>query len=562
MKQDIKEYIVNELKKLTKLKEINLEVPPTSNLGDYAFPCYPLAKKLKKNPEDIAVELSQKIEKNDVIQKIETEGPYINFFVNKAVFTEKILKEVFGKKEDYGKGTAEKSKVMVEFFHANTHKGVHIGHVRNMCLGDSLARILTFNGLKVYRTNYQGDIGPHVAKCLWGYLRYKHKPPKEFKGEWLGQIYSKANKGSEGNKKFEQEITEINNKLYSKDKKIVELWKETRKWCLDDFNQIYNSFNVKFDRLYFESEVEELGKKTSLELLKKGIAQESEGAVIVDLKEYNLGVAVLLTKHGNALYHAKDLGLAKLQFSEFKIDKCIHVVGKEQELYFKQLFKIFELMKFKEAMNSYHLIYGLVMLPEGKMSSREGSIVLYVDLIKKLREKANKEVKKRHKDWSKKKIKETAEKIAFSALKFSMLNKENNKMILFDWEKAIDFEGETGPYVQYVYARISSILRKSKTEVTGDVNYMFFDEEAELVLIKLLGKYPKVLENAATNYKPHLVVRYLLELAQKFNEFYQYCPILQSKEHLMQARLLLAYCVREVIANGLKLLGIDVMEEM
>ena len=527
---NFKEKLTKELKKQLK-QDIYLRLTPSPEFGDYAL--------FLKNP-------NKKV-KSNLIERTEVKGNYLNIFINKSKFIEETLKYI---NKDYGSGNKKKETYMVEYFHANTHKGVHIGHLRNISLGESICKILEKYGHKVIRVNYQGDIGPHVAKCIWGYLNLKQKEPKEKKGIWLGKIYSLANK--KGN---EDEIKEINNKLYEKkDKKLMNIWKKTRKYCLDDFNKFYKEFGVKYNRLYLESEVENLGKNITKSLLKKGIAEKSEGALIVDLKKYNLGVYVLLTSNGNALYHTKDFGLAELKQKEFKFDKSIHVVGAEQTLYFKQLFKTFELTNNKLAKKSKHISYGLVMLPEGKMSSREGTMVLFDNLKEEMFKKTEQIIKQKHKKLSKKEIKERTEKIAYAALKFSMINRDNNKNLVFDWDQALSFEGETGPYIQYTHARICSILRKSKSGIK--VDYTKYNPQ-EFQLIKKLSEFPDAIKDSAIKYKPNLLCNYLIQLSQLFNTYYSKHEIKISKE-----RMLLASKIKQTISTGLNLLGIEAPESM
>jgi len=553
--------IIKLLKKETKLKDIKLEIPPDLTMGDYAFPCFQLSKKYKKSPKDIASDLQDKINLTKNIIKIQSEGPYLNFFINKSKLAENTIKQILKQKDKYGSSNiGKKKKVMIEFFHANTHKAVHIGHIRNICLGESISRILEFSRYKVIRVNYQGDIGPHVAKAIWGYLNTKEKLPKQQKGIWLGNLYALANKESKKSKKIQQEINEINKKLYSKDPKITKIWKTTRNYCLKDFQEIYKDFGVKYNRLYFESEVEKKGIQIAKQLLKKKIAKKSEGAIIVDLEKYNLGIYIALTKEGHAVYHSKDLALAELKTKEYKLDQSIHVVGKEQELYFLQLFKTFELIKSKLANKSKHLIYGLVMLPEGKMSSREGNVVLYQDLIEKTLLATEEEIKKRHTRLSKKELEKRKKQIAFAALKFSMLNRENNRQIIFDWDKAIQFEGETGPYIQYAHARINSILKKTKKPKKA--NYEVLQKPEETKLIQLLEKFPKIVSDAAKNYKANTISNYALNLAQSFNEFYEKNQILKEEKEIKVARLTLILAVKQVIKNALNLLAIEAPDKM
>lgn len=559
--------IIEILKKETNIgeEELNqlLEIPPSPELGDYAFPCFSLAKKFKKSPNEIAKELEGKITAKSPVKIIKANGAYLNFFIDTSRQAEFVLAEILEKKEEYGSGS-KKGKIMVEFFHANTHKAVHIGHIRNVCLGESLSRILEFNGSEVIRVNYQGDIGPHVAKCLFGLINFKEKPPERNRTMWLGEIYMKANEKIEKNPELEIEVKEILKKIYSGEPGLVKLWKETRKWCLEEFEELYEELGVKFKRLFFESEMEFPAREISKELLKKGIAEESEGAIIINLEKYDLGIFILLTSEGTALYSSKDIALAKKKFSEYRLDKSIHVVGNEQKLHFKQLFKTFELMNFKEAAEkSLHLAYGLVMLPTGKMSSRLGNLIHYENLIQQLTELAKKEVEKRHSEWDEKRKTKTAKSIAFAALKFGMLNRDNNRDLIFDWEQALRFEGETGPYAQYAHARICSILKKYGKKIKEEKDFSVLVKKEEEKLIKMLSVFPDVVEKSANDYKLLNIVKFLLELAQALNEFYHSCPILQEKnENLRNARLNLILSVKQVLANSLYLLGIDALEEM
>jgi len=525
---------------------------------------FDLASKEKKNPAEIAKNLAGRMDasKSKFFSKIEAVGPYINFHLNDSAYVF-MLKKILKEKNKFGKGKKTGKQMMVEYFHANTHKGVHIGHIRTASLGESVSRILDFSGNKVIRANYQGDIGPHVAKCLWGFINlYHEKAPKENRGVWLGKVYSEASKKIKENEALEEQVQEINMKLYAKDKKITRIWKETRQWCLDDFDRFYKEFGIKFNEFYFESQTEGIGKEISLELLEKGIAKKDQGAVIMDLKDDNLGVAVLLTTEDYPLYHAKDLGLAKLKFDKYDLDRSIHVVGKEQEFYFNQLFGMFGKAGMKKAAEvSYHLIYELVMLPEGKMSSREGTMVLYEDLKNKLMEIVRGEVKKRHEDWNEKKIEDIAKKITFAAIKFSMLRRESNKTITFDWEQALSLEGDTGPYLQYAYVRTNGILKKAKIKMKLSDKYSFTDEEKKL--IKELCLFPDTISKAAEALAPNVLCAYLLDVAAGLNRFYTTSPVLKAeKKEEGETRLAIVAATNLILENALDLLGIEAPEAM
>ena len=495
-------------------------------------------------------------------------GPYLNFYVDKIKLAESVLNEISLKKEKYGlaeEGTKE--TIMVEFFHANTHKGVHIGHLRNISLGSALCNVLEASGYKVIRVNYQGDIGPHVAKCIWAYKKYQDEleVPKINRGIWLGKLYARGSQEIKGDAAAEEEIREITRKMYEhNDPEIEELWKKTRQWCLDDFDIFYKKFGLKYDRLYYESEAEIPGKKVMAELLEKGVAEKSDGAIIVNLEKYGLNIYVAITGKGYPTYQGKDMGLAEIKQKEYKFDRSVHVVGSEQELFFKQVFKTYELNNSPMFEKAYHLSYGLVNLPEGKMSSRLGTMILYEDLVVKMLEHVSKEIVERHPDLSSEEIESRAEKIAFGALKYSMQSKENQRRMTFDWKHALDLHGDTGPYIQYAHARASSILRKAKfdNKKSSDVDFSKLDSAVEKKILMQLGKFSEVVEEAAEKYKPYLIAHFVLNLSQQFNEFYHAEQVLSEDKALQTARLLLVDSVRQVLANGLKLLGIAAPDEM
>ncbi len=575
--------LARALKKPVSEIDALLTVPPQQEFGDFALPCFFLAKELKKAPQMIAQDITASLSglKIKGVARIEAQGPYVNFFVERTAHAEKILSTVRAAKDRYGMtklSQKEAQRTMLEFFHANTHKGVHIGHIRNISMGAALCNILESAGHTVIRVNFQGDIGPHVAKCLWGYVHradFGEKLPKNERGVWLGKIYALAHNRSKDDPQIEAEIRDINTAIYAGDKKWVKIWKETRNYCLKDFESLYKEYRVHFDRLYFESETEGIGKIFVQKLLAKGIAQKSEGAIVMDLKEYDLGVFVLLTSEGHALYSTKDLGLAELKQKEYGaktitnargkgrgVDKSLHLVGSEQEMHFKQLFKTLELAHHPFAHKSQHLSYGLVMLPEGKMSSREGTMVLYEDLKQKLFHAAEREIKQRYPTLGKKEIDKRKRIISMSALKFSMINREFARPVIFDWDTALDFEGETGPYVQYAYARIQSIRKKFGKTLPRRADFGLLTDPHEHTLVTLLANFPSVIQEAAEKYKPSLICRALVDLAQRFNEYYHRCQILQDDAKLRDARLLLVLAVAQVLKNGLALLGIEVLDEM
>lgn len=543
----------------SKKSEEILEKPPENIGADLALPCFTLDK---KNPVKFAQALSQKIKPSGLVKEVNFYGPYVNFYADWEKLGGLVLSQILREKDRYGKSKKPNEKIMVEFAHPNTHKAFHIGHVRNISLGESFCRVLQSAGHKVVRTNYQGDIGPHVAKCVWGFLNlYKGKEPKKDKGKWLGMVYRKASDKIAKSKKYEKEMREINTKLYNRDKSIMPVWKKTRQWSLDRFDEIYKDFGAKFNRLYFEGETEGPGKKIVNNILKKHIAKKSEGAIVVDLKKHGMGVVVLLTKEDTPLYHAKDLALAEMQYKEYKPDRIVHVVGSEQNLYFMQLFKILEIMKWKHFNKEFHLSYGLVNLESGKMKSREGKVILYDEVKDKLIKLALKETRKRNPKAPKGEIEKIANLVGMGALKYTMISQSPEKVIIFDWDKILNFDGDTAPYIQYSHARACSILKKAgKSPGKFDAGLLGKKEEKEL--IRHLMDFPDAILRAARDYRPHYIANYVYKLATLFNDFYQSLPVIKADPKTRAARLALVKSVQITIKNSLELLGIEAPEKM
>ena len=561
---DFKEELIKLLKKETKLEDIRLEVPPDPALGDYAFPCFALAKTMKKAPAEIAKDLAKKL-RLDFIEKIEIKGPYLNFFLKKELFAEKVIKKILKEKEDYGKGS-EKKKIIIEFPSPNTNKPLHLGHVRNMAIGQSVTSLLNFAGNKVIITNLNNDRGIHICKSMLAYKKFgKNKAPDKKSDHFVGDFYVMFNKEAEKDKDLEKEALEMLNKWEQHDKETIALWKKMNTWAVDGFIATYKRFNLKFDKIYNESEIYDKGKAVVMAGLKKGVFfKDEDGAVAIDLGK-ELGKKVLLRADGTSIYITQDLYLAEEKFKAFNPDKSVYVVGSEQNYHFKVLFKVLELLGFKEAKHCYHLSYGMVNLPEGRMKSREGTVVDADDILDEMQALAEKELKKRYESLKEKEIKERAEKIAMAAIRFFLLKIDSSQEMVFNPEQSISFEGDTGPYLQYTYARIASIFEKygkKLAEKDFKADFSLLKDEKEAELIKLLELFKDKASVAAEQYKPHLIANYLLELAHAFNEFYHKCPILQEKEELKMARLVLAYCVQQVLKSGLKLLEIDVLERM
>nr|MBA4405187.1 arginine--tRNA ligase [Nanoarchaeum sp.] len=554
---DFEKQLISILKKETGLEEVNLEIPPSSELGDYAFPCFELSKAKKRSPILIAQELSITIKKPPFISKIFANGPYLNFFLDPNLFTNNTLKKIIKEKENYGKSN-NKNLVMIEFSQANTHKAFHVGHIRGTALGESLSRILEFSGNNVYRSNYQGDTGMHVAKWIWCYKKYHSKEKIKPEEKWIASIYVDAVKRLANDPDLQNQVDKINKSLEErKDKTLLDLWKKTRKLSLNSFEKIYKELNTHFDYYFFEAEQEKRGREIAKELIKNKIAEFSDGAAIINLETHNLGVWVLLRKDGTVLYSSKDLALAEKKFNKYKINKSIYVVGAAQRLHISQLFKTLELMKFKYAKNCFYVPVSEVRLPTGKMSSRTGDNILYSEFIAELIDYAKSEINKREK-LSKSELNKRALHISIAAIKYSMLKQNTNNTIVFNKEEALNFEGNTGPYLLYSYARAKSILNKSKKKRTLFKIKTIQTNEKEL--ISELALFPSIVSNAYTNLSPSLIANYAHNLSQKFNEFYHSNKVIGSEEESFRLALVESFSI--VLKNSLNLLGINVIEKM
>lgn len=555
---DFKEHILKILEKKD-IKGIELEVPPDPNLGDYALPCFSLAKILKKSPQEIASDLVIELNTDEYISEIKQVGHYVNFFIDKSLLAEHTIPSII--EGSYFNQDKKKEKVVVEFLSPNTNKSLHLGHLRNGFLGEALSNILKYKGFQVIKTSLNNDRGTGVTEAMLGYKLFHDNEEPKIKGDhFVAQCYVDFKKAEKANPELKEKVKEMLLKWEQGDKETVEIWKKLMKFVKEGYKETYKKIGFDFDKEYNESEIYKKGKDIVLDGLKKGIFEKEDGAVFAKLERYDLPDKALIKSDGTSLYITQDIYLAKLKDEDFDMDRSIYVVGAEQDLHFRQLFKILELLGFKFSKNCHHLSYGLVNLPSGRMKSREGSVVDADDLIEEVISLARKEVEKRYSDIDKKEVQKRAEIIGLGALKFFMLKFENNKSFTYDPEESLAFEGETGPYVQYAHARICSILRKSENVKEADFSLLKEDEEKDL--IDKLALFDDVIENSSKSYKPSLLARYLIDLSQSFNEFYVKCQILKEEDNLKDARLMLIMAVKEVLKKGLNLLSIEAPEAM
>jgi len=544
----------------------NLEIPPDSKLGDIAFPCFYLAKEFKKNPAEVASEISRKIKipKDSLIERAEAAGPYVNFFLDNEKFAEWMLNKIKKLGDKFGCSEIGKGKkVMVEYPAPNTNKPLHLGHMRNMAIGESVSRLFEMLGFKVFRINLHNDRGIHICKSMlaykkWGSDRQPDKKPDHF----VGDFYVLFSKKSKEDPSLEDEARDMLRKWEEGDKEVVALWKKMNSWAEKGFEETYKRFGVSFDKIYKESETYKKGKGMVLEGLEKGVFQkDGTGAIYFDLTKYGLDKKILIRSDGTTLYITQDIYLAYLKYKEFEIDKSIYVVGNEQNYHFDVLFKILDELKklgYEFAPENYHLSYGMVFLPSGKMKSREGTVVDADDFMDEIEKMAKEEIKKRNKLYGGK-LTELSRKIGLGAIKFFLLKYDEHKDFVFNPEESLSFEGETGPYLQYSLVRAKKILEKSGTPSFKNLK---FSEPEEFELIKKMSDFPEIVESAALKYKPHLLANYSYELASLFSRFYEKCPVLQTDEPLRSSRLALVSSFIQTMRSCLKLLGIDEVDVM
>ena len=573
IKQKIIDSLYQAVGNLPSTFVFDLEAPLQPERGELTFSCFQLAKHFNKSPEKIAVDLTTKLQKAkiDFLEKIENIGPYINFFINKKAFFGAVCEEILEEGDKFGQSSLGKGqKVGIEYSAPNTNKPQHLGHLRNNLLGNSLANLLKAGGFKVRTFNLINDRGIHICKSMLAYHKWgQGRTPdlEKIKGDhFVGDYYVLFEEKEKSNPHLLEEAQEMLSKWEAGDSETLALWQKMNKWAIDGLQETYQKIGIKFDELNFESDVYNSGKNIILKALKKGLCYKREdGAVEIDLEKYNLGKKVLLRPNGTSVYITQDIGLAKL-YSAFKFDKFIYVVASEQNHHFHVLFKILELFGVGKADKYYHFSYGLVFLPKGKMKSRQGEVVEVDEIIKQMEQLAKSEILKRNPNLSPIKVSERAQIIAQAALKFFFLKFKPSQTVNFDPLASISFEGDTGPYLQYTYARIQSILRKDleegkKTSSSG-IDYSLLGNPEEVNLVKSLSIFPDTIQQSFKEYNPSILAHYLLKLGHQFNEFYHQSHVLKSKIKLRKARLVLLRSVAQVLKTGLNLLGIDVLEKM
>ena len=559
-----------------------LSKPPKPEMGDLAFPCFPLAKALRTAPPKIAAELAAKVEPDGLVAKAQAFGPYLNFFADAGAVLAEVVEGLEDGSFESSLRTGAPERVMVEFSQPNTHKVFHVGHVRNLCVGDTLQRVLRARGHDVIAANYYGDFGIDVAKCLWGLEHFElgETPPAGQRGGWLARSYVQATAAlaeaeESGDRErlatIRAEMRAILEAIKAGEEPWAGRYAETRQWCLDEFAEVYRWFDVHFDHDFFESELEEAGLRIVDEFLAKGVFEESQGAIVCMLDDYKLGPALVRKSDGTSLYLTWDLVLARRKFDEFGVERSLYVVGSEQKYHFQQLFATLERMGYERAADCTHVAYELVMLPEGKMSSRKGKVVTFADVreevLEAIRQRMREDERTDRSGWSDEQFERTANAIAVACLRYGMLSVSNTTRVVFDADDWTNLEGETGAYLLYVLARISGIARKGGGTDPAELGRAArsaaeFGGEPERALLNHLLAYGGVLEQVERTTDPAPLAGWLYDGAKAFNRFYHECPVLSADEPLRGARQALLLAAERILGHGLRTLGIRPVAEM
>lgn len=565
-KQEIAKILADKIESLTEEDILaQIEIPPSYEMGDYAFPVFSLAKIFRKNPNMIAEEMASSID-SKYFEKVESKGAYINFFTNKEALSKTVIEEILKEKENYGKSKMGKDKtIIVEYSSPNIAKPFHIGHIRTTIIGDSLKKIHKFLGYNVVSINHLGDYGTQFGMLIyaiknWGNIEEIEKNPIPE----LLKLYVRVNKEAEENEEIKDECRHYFASLEKGDEEAVKIWKWIREISLKEFKVVYDLLGIEFDSYNGESFYSDKMQKQVDRMEKLGILKDSEGAKIVDLEKYNLPPALILKSDGSTIYITRDIAAAEYRHETYHPEKNIYVVATEQNLHFKQLKAVLEEMQYDWYDEVTHVAFGMINLADGKLSTRQGRVVYLIDVLNKAIEKIMEILDEREKTSGVKieNKEELAKQVGIGAIKFQELFNQRIKDYTFDWDKTLSFEGESGPYVQYAHARICSLLNKGNFDINSEIDPTLLNNEMEINILRNLYKFTEVVKDAAEKYEPFFISRYVVELAKDFNKYYNQVTINVEDEKLKNTRLMLCYSVKNVISEGLSLLGIEAPEKM
>lgn len=561
MKNQIVNLLSQNIEVLTN-EEISqlIEIPPKPEMGDFAFPCFRLAKSYHKAPPMIAQDLKESIGDQAFLSEIKVVGGYLNFYVDKAQYAQQII-DKYNNATDYGCSDQGKDKtICIDYSSPNVAKNFHVGHLRTTIIGNSLYKIFSKLGYKVVRINHLGDWGTQFGKLIVAYKKWGSREAVEEKGiEELMDIYVKFHEEAEKDDSLNDEARAWFLKMEQGNEEALEIWQWFRDISLKEFMRVYNILGMEFDSFAGESFYRDKTADVIKRLTDDGLLKESQGAMIVPLDEYDMPPCIVAKKDGSSIYATRDLAAILYRKATYNFDRCLYVTGLEQKLHFAQVFKVIELMGNDYAKNLVHIPYGLVSLKSGKISSRKGNVIFAEDLLRESINKTTSIIEEKNPDIPDKE--EVAKQVGIGAIIFNDLYNQRIKDVIFDWNKLLNFDGETGPYVQYTYARASSVLRKIG-EVPDTIDYTLLTDEASIGLLKEIEKYPQVIKDAAERYEPSVIARYSIDLAHAFNKFYHECQINVEDETTKYTRTNVVKIARYIIKDALSLLGIQCPEQM
>ena len=539
-----------------------LEIPPQEDMGDFAFPCFQLSKIFRKAPNIIAQEVAEKIKKTDFVSKTAAMGPYVNFFIDRTMFVSEMLKQV--SVDNYGSSEIGCGKtICIDYSSPNVAKNFHVGHLRTTLIGNSIYRIYKKLGYRVERINHLGDWGTQFGKLIVAYKKWGSKEAVEQNGiSELMKIYVKFHEEAEKDDTLNDEARAWFVKMEQGDEEALSIWEWFKDISLIEYKRIYELLDVDFDSYAGESFYRDKTSAVVDELKKKGMLKESEGAFIVDLEKYDMTPCLIMKKDGSSIYATRDIAAIFYRKKTYDFEKCIYVTGMEQKLHFAQVFKVVELMGYEWAKTDLiHVPYGLVSLEGGKLSTRSGNIIYAEDILRESVSKIKEVINDKNPDLQDKE--EVAKMVGIGAIIFNDLYNQRIKDVTFSWDKIHSFDGETGPYVQYTYARAASVLRKTGiTDVPEEIDSSLLTDEASVSLLKELIRFPEVVETAAERLEPSVVARFVMSVAQAFNHFYHENQCNVEDEKLKRARVKLVIIAKKAIKDGLDLLGMKCPEQM
>lgn len=569
-KKEIAEIIAKNLEGLTEdeIKSM-VEIPQDQSMGDYAFPCFRLAKTMRKAPNLIAAELAAKLQGDKLFSEVSPVNAYVNMFVSREEMMKSTVSEVLEEMENFGKSNiGGNKKVIVEFSSPNIAKPFHIGHIRSTVIGNSLSKIYDALGYDVFKINHIGDYGTQFGKMICAYRRWGNRddvinsPIKT-----LLSYYTKFHVEVEEHPELEDEARAIFTKLEQGNKEEVELWQWFRDESLKEFQRVYNMLGIEFDSYNGESFYSDKMPRFEKELSDKGLLQESKGAQVVDLEEYKLGTALIKKSDGSSLYITRDIAAAVYRKETYDFYRNIYVVASQQNLHFQQLFKIIELMGYDWANQCVHVPFGLVRLEEGTMSTRHGRVVFLEDVLNGAIEKTKEIIEEKNPDIEN--LEEITSQVGIGAVVFNELSNNRIKDYTFKWDQILNFDGETGPYVQYTHARCASLLRKvgdetiAKAQEANNVDFALLAKlDSAYELTKLIYAFPGIVEQAGEKYEPSIITRHIIDIAQCFNKFYHDEHIIVEDEAEKVSKIALVVATKRVIATGIGLLGMKAPERM